>query len=200
MDTLKAIEARRAVKHFDPEYTISQADIDKLFDYTFLSPSSFNIQHWRFVNIEDKSIRASIKEAAWGQAQVTEASLLLVLCADVKAWEKNPAQYWEDAPKEVADLMVSMIGPFYDGKEQLQRDEALRSVGIAAQTLMLTAKEMGLDSCPMIGFDAEKVAELINLPEDHIVGMMIAVGKANKLANPKAGFLKRSEVLVKNKF
>ena len=56
-----------------------------------------------------------------------------------------------------------MIPSFYGKNEQLQRDEAMRSVGIAAQTLMLAAKDMGYDSCPMIGFDPVKVSEIINL-------------------------------------
>ena len=59
--------------------------------------------------------------------------------------------------------------PFHEGREWLQRDEAQRSIGMAMQTLMLAAKAIGYDSCPMIGFDIDKVAELINLPSDYVV-------------------------------
>ena len=62
------------------------------------------------------------------------------------------------------------------------------------------AKAMGYDSCPMIGFDPVKVAEIINLPSDHVLGFMIAVGKAVKLALPKGGQLALSEVVVKDLF
>jgi nitroreductase len=68
----------------------------------------------------------------------------------------------------------------------LQRDDAQRSIGMAMQTLMLAAKSMGYESCPMIGFDIEKVAELINLPEDHVMGPMVAIGKGEKTV-AKAG-------------
>ena len=200
MNTLKAIKARRAVKHYDPDFVISQEDIDTLLEHVILAPTSFNIQNWRFVLVEDKALRGQIREAAWNQAQVTEASLLFVMCADLKAWNKNPKRYWKNAPKEAQDILVPMIKPFYEGKEQLQRDEALRSIGIAAQTIMLAAKSMGYDSCPMIGFDPEKVAELINLPEDHMVGMLVVVGKATKPAWPKPGQLPLSDVLIKNRF
>ena len=91
-----------------------------------------------------------------------------------------------------------MLQNFYAGKENLQRDEALRSIGIVAQTAMLTIKSMGYDSCPMIGFDAEKVSELINLPNDHLIGMMLTVGKASKSARPRSGQLSVSEVFFKN--
>ena len=87
-----------------------------------------------------------------------------------------------------------MIHDFYGDKELLQRDEALRSIGIMAQTAMLTIKSMGYDSCPMIGFDTEKVAELIKLPCDHLIGMMIAIGKANQVAKPRSGQLSIDQI------
>ena len=72
------------------------------------------------------------------------------------------------------------MGPFHDGREWLQRDEAQRSIGMAMQTLMLAAQDLGYDSCPMIGFDIDEVAGLIRLPEDHVMGPMVAVGKGIK--------------------
>ncbi|MEL6798126.1 MAG: nitroreductase family protein, partial [Planctomycetota bacterium] len=79
-------------------------------------------------------------------------------------------------------------------------DEAQRSIGMAMQTLMLAAKAMGYDSCPMIGFDIEKVAELINLPDDHVMGAMVAIGKGTKEPWPKPGQLSLSEVVVEDGF
>ena len=131
---------------------------------------------------------------------MTEASLLIIMTADTKAWRKNPERYWQNAPKEVNDLLVNWMGPFHEGREWLQRDEAQRSIGMAMQTLMLSAKAMGYDSCPMIGFDIEKVAELINLPDDHVMGAMVAIGKGTKAPWPKPGQLPLSEVVVENTF
>jgi len=142
-----------------------------------LSPTSFNMQNWRFVIIKDPEIRKKVRSAAWDQAQVTDSSLFLVICADLKSWKKNPEQYWKNAPKEAQDFLVPAMGPFYEGKDQLQRDEAMRSCGIADQTIMLAAKSMGFDSNPMIGFDPQKIAEIINLPDDHIISMLMAIGK-----------------------
>ncbi|MCB0329226.1 MAG: nitroreductase family protein, partial [Bdellovibrionales bacterium] len=116
------------------------------------------------------------------------------------AYAREPERYWQNAPQEARDMLVPMIVPFYDGKPQLERDEAMRSVGIFAQTIMLAAKGMGYDSCPMIGFDADKVAELIKLPADHLVGMMLVVGKATKSAWPKPGQLPVQEILVRDTF
>ena len=200
MNTLEAIQQRRAVKHYDPEHRMTDGEIETLLSSAMLSPTSFNIQNWRFVEVSDTAMRQQIREAAWDQAQVTDASMLLVLCADSQAWNRRTDRYWQDAPKETRDLMVPLMDEFYRGKEQLQRDEAMRSVGLAAQTIMLTAKEIGYDSCPMIGFDADAVAEIINLPEDHVIGMMISIGKATKAANARGGQLSRDEVVIQNRF
>lgn len=200
MDTFEAINTRRSIRHYDPTHRFTQAEFDKFIDLAMQTPSSFNIQHWRLVNVTDPSLRAQIQAAAWNQTQVTEASLLFVITADVKAWAKNPARYFRNAPKEAQDALVPMIGPFYEGKEQLQRDEAMRSVGFVAQTMMLAARAMGYDSSPMIGFDPDAVAKLINLPDDHTIGMLLAVGKATKPAFPKPGYIEKSEMVIENRF
>lgn len=200
METFDAIYQRRAVKHYDPEHQFEEAEIQTLMEAVIQSPTSFNIQNWRFVLVREPELRGQIRAAASDQAQVTDASLLAILTADLKAWEKSPARYWRDAPPEVADILINWMGPFYQGKDQLQRDEAMRSCGIAGQTLMLAAKAMGYDSCPMIGFDPEQVGELINLPEDHVIGFMIAIGKATKPAWPKPGQLALDEVVVHDRF
>jgi len=200
MELFDAIYQRRAIKAFDPEHIVSKDDEKKLFEAAIQAPTSFNIQHWRFVVVRDKALRAEMRKLGNDQAQITDSSLLVIMTADTKAWQKEPARYWTQAPKEVADLLVGWMGPFHDGRDWLQRDEAQRSIGMAMQTLMLAAKGIGLDSCPMIGFDIEAVAKLINLPADHVMGPMVAIGKGTKTPWPKPGQLSLEEVLVNNTF
>ena len=201
VDTFDAIYQRRAVKGFDPEHRISSEQERKLLDAAIQAPTSFNIQHWRFVILRDPDLRQRIrKEFGNDQTQMTDASLLILMTADKKAWTKNPDRYWKKAPPEVAKMLVDWIAPFHEGREWLERDEAQRSVGMAMQTLMLAAKAMGFDSCPMIGFDIDKVAELINLPEDHVMGPMVAIGKGTKDPWPKPGQLSLDEVVIENGF
>lgn len=200
MNTKDAIRDRRAVKHFDPTHVMPEADERELLSLAMLSPTAFNIQNWRFVTVNDNALRKQIREAAWGQAQVTDCSLLVILCADLKAWERQPGRYWANAAHDVQDFMVPAIDSYYRGRESVQRDEAFRSCGIAAQTLMLAAKEMGYDSCPMDGFDFDKVAELIRLPDDHVITMFVAIGKGVKEAWPRGGQLDISEVVIQNQF
>lgn len=200
METLDAIHARRSIKAYDPDHRMPAEDLERLLEAAIQSPTSFNIQHWRFVVVDDPELRKEIRANGNDQAQMTDASVLIVMTADRDAWKKEPQRYWRNAPEEVAELLVNWIGPFHEGREWLQRDEAQRSIGIAMMTLMLAAKDMGYDSCPMIGFDIEKVAELIRLPDDHVMGPMVAIGKGTKDPWPKPGQLSLDEVVVKNRF
>ena len=201
MNVIEAIHKRRAVKHYDPEHRLTESEERKLLETMIQAPTSFNIQHWRFVILRDPELRKKLRtELGNDQAQITDASLLVLFTADLKAWQKNPERYWVNAPKEVAELLVNWMGPFHEGREWLQRDEAQRSIGMAMQTLMIAAQEMGYESCPMIGFEIDEVAKLINLPDDHVMGPMVAIGKGTKLAWPKPGQLPLEELVVEDSF
>ncbi len=200
METFDAIYGRRSIKHYHPDHELTDDEINKLMEAAIQSPTSFNIQHWRFVLVRDKETREQLRAAAYNQAQVADASLLIVLTADLEAHGKEPDRYWRNSPPEVAEKLVKMLFGLYDKKPQLQRDEAMRSMGIAAQTIMLAAKDMGYDTGALVGYDPDKVAEIINLPEDHILGMMIVVGKAKQGAWGKPGQLSLEDVIVHDKF
>ncbi|RCK78753.1 MAG: Oxygen-insensitive NAD(P)H nitroreductase [Candidatus Ozemobacter sibiricus] len=200
MKVVEAICGRRSVKHFDPNHRLSQEEVTRLLSTVILSPTAFNIQNWRFVVVQDPALRQEIRKVAWNQAQVTDASLLVILCADLRAWEKDPARYWRNAEQPVRDFLLPAIKAYYDGKPDVQRDEAMRSCGLAGMALMLAAKEMGYDSCPMDGFDYAAVGRLINLPPDHIISFMVAIGKGIKPAWPRGGQLPLTEVMITDRF
>ncbi len=200
MDVSTAIRTRRAVKHFDPDHRMQDAEIDRLLELTLLSPTAFNIQHWRFVVVSDPDLRQRLRAVTWMQPQVTDASLLVILCAGLKAWAKAPERCWRNAPGDVQEGVLGAIREYYDGREQAQRDEAVRSCALAAQTLMLAATAMGYESCLMDLTDLEEVGRLINLPRDHIVTMYVAIGKGLKAPWPRGGQLPMREVVIKNRF
>ena len=150
--------------------------------------------------IRDPEPRQQIRRVAWDQAQVTDASLLVVLCGDVNAWQKDPSRYWRNAPEEIRSFLLPAIDQYYQGREWVQRDEAMRSCGIAAQTLMLAAKSMGYESCPMDGFDYDAVGKLIHLPDDHLVAMFVAIGKPTASARPRGGQLPMDQIVLTDRF
>jgi nitroreductase len=200
METIDAVYGRRAVKHYDKDHALTAAEERKLLEAAIQAPTSFNVQHWRFVIFRDPELRKKIRAEFCAQSQITDASLLVLFTADVKAWQRSPERYWKNTPKEVSEQLVKAMGPFHEGREQFQRDEAQRSIGMAMQTLMLVAQDLGYQSCPMIGFNVEEVAKLINLPEDHVMGPMVAIGKGIKEPWPKPGQLPLDEIVYENSF
>lgn len=199
MDTFDAIKNRRSVKSFK-NHEMTKNEIHQLLEFAILSPTSYNIQNWRFVIVTKQDLKDQLCSLSYGQRQVAEASLVIILCADLKAWAKNPERYWINIPEESRKALVDSMRNSYDGESELQRDEAMRSCGMAAQTIMLAAKSMGYDTCPMKGFDYDKVSKLINLPDDHVISMMVVVGKATKPASSRGGQLQLSKIMFENSF
>jgi nitroreductase len=179
---------------------MTDGEIEALMSLALFSPTAFNLQHWRFALVQDPELREAIRAVSWMQPQITEASLLVVVCADIDAWEKDPDRYWKNAPADVREGIVAAIDEYYRGRPQTQRDEAMRSCGMAAQTLMLAAREMGYDSCPMDLSDFDEVAKLIRLPEGHVIAMFVAIGKRLREPWPRAGQLSMDEVVRVNGF
>jgi nitroreductase len=200
MNILETIETRRSIKHYDPTHIMPEADAEKLLELARLAPSSFNMQNYRFVLVRDPELRRQIRDVAWDQAQVTDASLLVVMCADLKAHERQPERYWSHAPQAVQDILVPALKGFYAGKDQLTRDEAMRSTAFAGMTLMLAARGLGYETCPMVGFDPEAVSKIIRLPVDHAISYMIAVGKGLQEPWPRGGRLSAEETVILNQF
>ena len=188
-DILQAIASRRATKHFDSNHQITDADLTAILEATRHAPTAFNIQNYRFLVVRDADQRRRIRAAAWDQPQVEECSALIVMCADIKAWEKDPARYWKDAPESVREGYVGMIHSYYEGREQVQRDEGFRSCGLAAYALMMAASAYGLQTCPMDGFDFDRVGEIINLPVDHEIVMFVALGREASSPRPRGELL-----------
>lgn len=195
-----AIETRRSFRQFDPNHEISEAEIERLIALTMLSPTPGNTQPWRFVVVRDAALRNDIRAAASGQAQVTDASVLIILTADLSAWRTEPERYARTTGPEMSKILAKSMTDFYKGCEWLQRDDAMKSTGLAAMTLMLAAKELGYESCPMGGFDIDAVGRLINLPSDHVISMFVTIGKPVADAYPRGGQLPIEEVVVRDRF
>lgn len=200
MNVSQIIEHRRSIKHFDPAHVMPEADLARLLQLAKLAPTSFNLQNYRFVVVKDKAARQQIRAVSWNQAQVTDASVLLVMCADLNAYKDNPARYWEHVPAEVREFMVSNLTPFYEGKPQLIRDESIRSASFATMVIMLAAIEMGYETGALVGFDPAAVAKIIALPDHVIISHLLVVGKATKVPWPRGERLSDSEIILANHF
>ena len=200
MNTFDAIKTRRAIKKFDSNYKMTPEDVKSLMELAILAPTSYNQQNWRFVTVTNQEIKEKISVAARGQAQPKDGSLVIILTGNLDAWKEEPLRYWKNHPTEKQEYVKESLARKYTESPESRRDEAMRSCGFAGQTIMLAAKQMGLDSCPMVGFEYDELAKIIKLPENHMIVMMIVVGKAAEPALERGGQLPLEDVVFENSF
>ena len=185
MEFAEIVQQRFSVKSYDPEKTISDAELRELFDEVVLSPSSFNLQHWTFVAVKEPDLKRQLKEAAWDQSQMEDCSVAILVCGKLDAY-KDASKIYKEAPGEIQKKMLPMIQNFYEGKPQAQRDEAIRSASLAAMTLMYGAVNRGWGTCPMIGFDPEAVSKILKLTPNLIPVMFVVLGYQKDAPRPRS--------------
>ncbi|MEQ8232005.1 MAG: nitroreductase family protein [Gammaproteobacteria bacterium] len=187
--------SRHSVRQFEPGVTIDDAELEAIFAEVVLSPSSFNMQHWQFVVVRDAERKQTLRGLAFGQAQVEQCAAAILVCGRLDAY-LDAARIYGDEPAEVREKYVPMIEGVYRDQAALQREEAIRSGALAAMSLMYAAKNRGWDTGPMIGFDAGKVAALLELADNVVPVMMVVLGRAAGGVQPPRGYRRPlSEVL-----
>ena len=179
MEFSEVIARRFSCRKFDPDVQLGDAALSKIFGDALQSPSSFNLQHCRFVAVRDTARKQALRAVSWNQEHIEKCGAVIAVCAVIDAHK--------DAESE-------MIRGFYEDNPALMRDEAIRSAALAAMTLMYAATDQGWDSCPMIGFDPAAVGEILDLPENWLVAMLVVLGKGAEKP-PPISRLPLSEVL-----
>lgn len=164
---------RYATKKFDPSKKIPDDQWQALEKSLVLSPSSFGLQPWKFFVVDNPELRQQLLGASWNQAQVVEASHLVVLAIkkdiddeDVDRHVQRMAEV-QQVPVENLEKFGNVVKGFLANPPyELEMNAwSTRQVYIALMQLMLSAALMGIDSCPMEGFSPDKYNELLGLPE-----------------------------------
>ena len=189
-------EARHSVRKYERGISISDAELEKIFSLVVLGPSSFNIQHWRFIVVREQTRKSALKDLSFGQAQVEDCSAVILVCGGLLAY-RDAERIYAEVPQDVRQKYVPMIEGSYKDQPALQRDEVIRSGSMAAMSLMYAAKSYGWDTGPMIGFDAKKVGEYLGLNESTIPVMMVVLGKALGGEQPLRLYRRPVEEVVK---
>ncbi|MCM1983685.1 NAD(P)H-dependent oxidoreductase [Lyngbya confervoides] len=169
---LSHLQWRYAVKKFDPNRKIASADWHTLEQSLILTPSSFGLQPWKFFVVETPETREALVAHSWGQKQVVEASHLVVLAIKAKVSDADVDHYIARTA-EVRQVPAADLAPFAKViKDFLQRMDtqaqqrwAKLQVYIALGQLMTSAAHLGIDTCPMEGFDPDQYDNILGLPE-----------------------------------
>lgn len=170
-DLVAALNWRYATKQFDPSRKIPAGEWKALEEALRLAPSSFGIQPWKFVVVETPALRAKLREASWGQSQVTEASRLVVLAVKQAVDAAHLDRYFADTAKTRGVAVESLAGfrkvvdAFVVNVTKAGKLEAwsAKQIYIAAGQFMAAAAVMGIDTCPLEGIDPSKYDDLLGL-------------------------------------
>ncbi len=202
MSLLEKLNWRYATKKFDPAKKLSAEQLDNLLSAVQLSPSSAGLQAYRVLVVEDQEIKEKLREAARGQQQLTQASHIFVFAAETNLDEAYVTKYIDSIaatrgiPRENLDLFEQNIK---GSVNRMAEDQKIvwdhKQAYIALGVLLSAAADMGIDACPMEGFEAGKFDEILGLKELGLTTSVIApVGfraeddvfsKAAKVRRPK---------------
>jgi nitroreductase len=185
MEFKDIVQERRSIKSYETDVSVSDEELTSLFESVALSPSSYNLQHWNFIAVRNAETKQKMRAAAWGQPQVEESSVAILVSGNLNGFEDAPRIY-EEVPEEMRAGALDMIQGFYAENEQAQHDEAIRSASLASMTLMYAAQDAGFSTCAMIGFDAAEIATMLNLPDNYLPVMLIVLGRGKEASHPRA--------------
>lgn len=183
MDVLEAIRHRRSINFFEKDKNIPEEKLKELLEIANLAPSSFNLQPWKIVLVNDPERKKILKECASNQPKVQEASVVLIMVADPSALEENIERMldsWQALgymKEEMRESYKKMAYNLYGEPDSMKRKLfAVKNTSLFAMNLMIAAKGLGLDTHPMDGFDEECIKREFHIPEDKIIPMLIAIG------------------------
>lgn len=170
-DLLAQLRWRYAVKAFDADRKIPAETWRELEEALVLSPSSYGLQPWRFLVVDDPAVRAKLRLVSWNQGQVTDASHYVVFAAkdhvaesDVDRFVARTAEVRGVATDALAPMRKMMIGDLVLGpRSKVIAEWAARQTYIALGNFMTSAAALGIDTCPMEGLDPQKYDEILSL-------------------------------------
>lgn len=169
-ELLASLRRRYAVKKFDANGKIVPAVWDALEEALVLAPSSYGLQPFRFFVVEDKALRAKLREASWGQSQITDADKLVVFAAkkdfgaaDVEAFVKRVAEVRGAPLESLEQYKQMMLGSLTRRTPEQNAAWVARQAYIALGVFLTSAASLGVDACPMEGLDPAKYDELLGL-------------------------------------
>ncbi len=181
MRLVENLKWRYATKKFDSGKIVSEQDLDYLKEAVQLSVSSYGLQLYKVLIIEDKALRARLKEVSWGQSQVTEASHLFVFCNFSEHREERIDDYISNIVK-TQQIPISEVQGYGDFiKESLsQKNESewqswsKRQTYLSLANLLSACAELKIDACPMEGFDPKAYNEILGLDKRGLNASVIA--------------------------
>ncbi|MGB5991095.1 MAG: nitroreductase family protein [Desulfobacterales bacterium] len=197
MDFYDVITKRRAVNFFDPDKDVPDEILKQIIETAAKAPSSFNLQPWSLIILRDLEEKKRLQELAWNQPKVSEAPITLIVLADRDGWKEGhrfAGKNFQEMVKagsmteEQRQWFLDACTSLYGESDERQQAFACKNTGFFAMALMLAAKNLGLETHPMDGFDHEAVRKAFNIPDNYWIPLLLSVGHFKddvELASPK---------------
>lgn len=183
MALIEQLNKRYATKRFDASKKLSANDLSTLLEAIRLSASSYGLQAYKVLVVENAAIRKQLRQAAWDQSQITDASQLLVFAVDANFDEKGVDRFVDLVAKtrNIDPASLNGYGDMMKGSFKRPKEEVQiwlsRQVYIALGFGLVAAAELNIDACPMEGFDTNQFDEILGLKEKGLKSVVImAVG------------------------
>lgn len=189
------VTKRRTANKFLPGNQLSKETLNEIFEEVAFAPSCFNLQHTKYyVGLGEKATKA-MHEAS-GQFKVSTGSGVIIVTGDKDAYKKGAEIYEGSKFLKIIDedeynYIVNGIKDFHESRGQsFLEDEAIRNASLSAMLFMLSAKDKGWDTAPMIFFDNAKVRDYFHILENEEIVLMIAIGKMDEDSMRVRGYRK----------
>jgi len=201
MNYLEILKFRHACKIFDESKKIGAGEFDFILEAGRLSPSSTGLEQWDFLVVQNKELREKIKAVSWNQVQITSCSHLVVILAKIKE-VKVGSSYIDKMIARRADKNIEAIAARqkffllsnFKNDDELTFQWSHEQCMIAATNMMNAAASLGIDSCPMEGFDRHALNEILGLDEsEKRVAIVVPFGYR---LNPQPEKLRRQRAEV----
>ncbi|CAH0343868.1 nitroreductase family protein [Bacillus sp. CECT 9360] len=185
----EAIESRHSIRKYDQQ-PIDEQDLHSIFELVRLSPSAWNLQPWRFHVVTDEILTEKLEEAAYGQKQVTSAPAVVVVTSDMEEVLENLADTVHPglSPEQKQDEIANLSALFNGMSVEERGQWGLTQTNIAFGILMVAIQGHGYASNPMLGFDQNKVREILGLPEHVKFAGILPFGKPDSEGYPHHRF------------
>ncbi|MGM0410950.1 MAG: nitroreductase family protein [Bacillota bacterium] len=177
-------QKRRSVNFFDENKQLDDKTLKNIINLAVLAPSSMNSQPWKVIAVKSKEKRKELYEKACEQKKVLKAPVTLIILGDKEGYKRDN-DIWDEKIKlgrldeeKIKKIISSSDKNLYNTNEK-KVAYAVRNSSLLAMSIMYSAKYYGVESHPMIGFDAQKTRELYNIDSRYEITMMISLGYFN---------------------
>jgi len=187
MSFLNNLSWRYATKKFDDSKKVSTENLEQILEAIRMTPTSFGLQAYHFYVVTNHKILMKIQVASWNQSQIGTCSHLIVMCARNDLMQAKD-EYFNAMSGGDSEIRANLAGfeQMVDGFiPRISSEWAKKQVYIAQGFMLAACAELQIDSCPIEGFDSKAVTEILSLPENHDISVMIPIGYRAVDDNPR---------------